>query len=142
MNNVKFIKRLDFAYFFGIFFIISLLIEKFTSLKLCLEILFYFLLVSVSYFLLSIFIIKNKKVKKIKVDNNLDDISYILYKNAIYLNNKIGDYYVFKTKNFIVPNVSIFVKEHKKFFMILAPSNDTVWIKQELEEIVSTKQKA
>ena len=135
-NNVRFVKRLDSAYFYGIFFTIFYIIEKFVSEKDIIKTLFCFLLVSTSYyFLWSMFMIKNVKAKNLRVDNSFDEISLVLYENAMYIAEKVGDYYVFKTRNFIIPNVRIFVKEYDKYCKILLYSKDAVWLEESLKNI-------
>ena len=74
------------------------------------------------------------KVKELKVDNSFNKISIVLYENAMYMREKVGDYYVFTTRNFIIPNVSIFVKEYDKYCVILLNSKDAVWVEENLKK--------
>ena len=52
----------------------------------------------------------------------------------MYMHEKVGDYYVFKTRNFIIPNVSIFVKEYDKYCVILLNSKDAIWVEENLKK--------
>lgn len=133
-NKVRFIRRLDVAYFFGVFLTIFLIVEKFISEKEFIKILFSFVSFTFIYFVWSIFTIKKLKVKELKVDNSFNKISLVLYENAMYMSEKVGDYYVFKTRNFIIPNVSIFVKEHDKYCTVLLPADDATWVEESLKK--------
>lgn len=77
--------------------------------------------------------IKDVEVKSLKVDNNFTEISLALYKNAMHISEKVGDYYIFRTRNFIIPNISIFVKEHTKYCEIIITSKDAVWLEENLK---------
>jgi hypothetical protein len=118
-NNLLFTRRLDNAYLFGILLTVTSIIEKLISQKEFITILISFVLVIFICFLGSILMVTKLKVKELKVDNSLNKISLLLYENAMYMHEKVGDYYVFKTRNFIIPNVSIFVKEYDKYCVIL-----------------------
>lgn len=133
-NNVRFIRRLDIAYFFGVFLTIFLMVGKLISEKEFIKILFTFVSLTLIYFLWSIFTIKKLKVRELKVDNSFNKISIVLYENAMYMHEKVGDYYVFKTRNFIIPNVSIFVKEYDKYCVVLLNSKDAVWVEENLKK--------
>lgn len=119
-NSILFIRRLDFTYFFGISLTIFFIIEKFISFKEILKISFYFFSCCIAYFLGSILMITKLKAKSLKVDNSLNEVSLVLYENAMFLSKKVGDYYIFKTRNFIMPNLTIFVKDNDVDCTILA----------------------
>ena len=138
-NNVRFIRRLDIAYFFSVFLTIFLMVGKLISEKEFIKILFTFVSLTLIYFLWSIFTIKKLKVRELKVDNSFNKISIVLYENAMYMHEKVGDYYVFKTRNFIIPNVSIFVKEYDKYCVVLLNSKDAVWVEENLKKIQNTQ---
>lgn len=133
-NNVLFARRLDNAYLFGILLTVTSIIEKLISQKEFITILISFLLVIFICFLGSIFMVTKLKVKELKVDNSFNKISIVLYENAMYMREKVGDYYVFTTRNFIIPNVSIFVKEYDKYCVILLNSKDAVWVEENLKK--------
>ena len=134
-NNVRFIRRLDSVYLFTfISFIVFTLLNNFIS-KETINIIFTFFSFFIGWYLFSIFMIKDIDVKALKVQNNLTEISLEFYKKGIYISEKVGDYYIFKTRNFIIPNLSIFVKENNKHCVILAPLKDSIWIKKGLEEV-------
>jgi len=73
---------------------------------------------------------------------DINCISEFLNINDFILFEKIGDFYVYKSKNIILPSPKVFVKNNGKNIFILAHSTSIDWIKQGLEEILSTKQKA
>jgi hypothetical protein len=133
-NNLLFTRRLDNAYLFGILLTVTSIIEKLISQKEFITILISFVLVIFICFLGSILMVTKLKVKELKVDNSLNKISLLLYENAMYMHEKVGDYYVFKTRNFIIPNVSIFVKEYDKYCVILLNSKDAIWVEENLKK--------
>lgn len=133
MCNVKFQKKLDLAYFFGVFFTLLFVVDKFITSQEIIKMGGTFFLTSLVYFVWGSFCIKELKVKSLKVNKSLDCISLLLYENSLYMQKKVGDYYEFKTRNFIIPNTSIFVKECNKHCIVLATDSDTIWIEKALK---------
>lgn len=134
MRDIKFKTKLDLAYFFGVLLTLSFIANKFITSKEIIKIILYFLLVTIVYFVWASCVIKKLEIKSLKIDKSLDDILLLLYENSLYMQKKIGDYYEFKTRNFIIPNTSIFIKENNKHCVVLAPLKDSIWIKKGLEE--------
>lgn len=134
MRDIKFKTKLDLAYFFGVLLTLSFIANKFITSKEIIKIILYFLLVTIVYFVWASCVIKKLEIKSLKVDKSLDDISLLLYKNSLYMHKKIGDYYEFKTRNFIIPNTSIFIKENNIHCVVLAPLKDSIWIKKDLSK--------
>lgn len=134
-NNVRFIRRLDNVYLFTLTSVIVVtLLNNFIS-KETISIIFTFFCFFIAWCLFSMSMIKDIGVKALKVDNNFTEISLALYKNAMYISEKVGDYYIFRTRNFIIPNVSIFVKEYDKYCEVLLTSKDAVWLEESLKNI-------
>ena len=81
--------------------------------------------------------VKEIEVKNLKVKNSLDKVATELYKNDIVMSEKIGEYYLFRYRNFFLKrhNIDIFVKEHDKSCIILLPSKDAVWLEESLKNI-------
>lgn len=73
---------------------------------------------------------------------DLNCISEFLHINDFILFEKIGDFCVFKSRNRIFPSPKVFVKNNGENIFILTHLTSVGWIKQGLEESISTKQKA
>lgn len=133
-NNIKFIRRLDVVYLFAVpSVIIFIILNNFVSLKETINFIFTFFCFVVPCFLLSNFMVKDVEAKIIKADNSFAEVVLVLYKKSIFLSEKIGNYYIFKTKNFIMPNIKFFVEANDKSCTIILPSIDYLWIKDSLK---------
>lgn len=66
---------------------------------------------------------------------SLGEISKFLYMNDFILLKKIGDFYVYESRNIILPSSKVFVKIENKECFILVYATDIDWIKKGLEEV-------
>ena len=100
-----------------------------------------FLGVTLTWFLWKYFFFSESKIQNVYIDINADlnKISKFLYKNNFFLSDKIGDFYVYKSKNIILPSPKVFVKTSEKSCLILVHATGTDWIKKGLEETFFTK---
>lgn len=80
--------------------------------------------------------VKEIEVKNLKVNNSLNEVATELYKNDMVMREKIGEYYLFRYRNFFLKrqNVDIFVKEHDKYCVILLPSDEAIWVEESLKK--------
>ena len=140
-RKINFVKIIDDSLAFSLFITICVFFKIFDesflfAIAFCMTIVLRFL---GEYF----FPRKNYELEKkgFYTKANLNCISEFLNINDFILFEKIGDFYVYKSKNIIAPNPKVFVKSNEKNIFILTHLTSVEWIKKGLEETVSTKNK-
>lgn len=132
-------RRFDSAFSDSVWFSIwgfIVIFQEYISMKNSIIICVIFILTFILSYLLSPSV-KEIEVKNLKAKNSLDEVATELYKNDMVMREKIGEYYLFRYRNFFLKkhNVDIFVKEHDKYCVILLPSDEAVWVEESLKKV-------
>lgn len=133
LNDRKFDSAFSGSVWFSIWAFVVIL-QEYISTKDFIAISVGFIVAYILSYLLSPSV-KEIEVKNLKARNSLDEVATELYKNDMVMREKIGEYYLFRYRNFFLKkhNVDIFVKEHDKYCTILLPSKDAVWVEESLK---------
>ena len=133
-NSRFFNRRIESAFYFAFLLTLFFVMEQFISFKELTRTLLSFGTAFIGWYFLNP-AVKEVEIKNLTVNNNLNEVATELYKNDMVMHKKIGEYYLFRYRNFFLKkqNVDIFVKEHDKYCTILLPSKDAVWVEENLK---------
>lgn len=135
IKNSRFLnRRAESAFYFAFLLTLFFVVEQFFSFKELTRIILYFGIAFIGWYVLNPSV-KEVEIKNLKARNSLDEVATELYKNDMVMREKIGEYYLFRYRNFFLKkhNVDIFVKSHDKYCTILLPSKDAVWVEESLK---------
>jgi len=134
--NIIFVRRFDNALFASIIFLLAYIVMmNYLATTEVIKLFMMGILFFAWNYFTSTICIKKIKVESLEVHNSLNQISAVLLENALILQDKIGDFYIFKTRNLIIPNISISVKECSTTdCLILLRTCDVAWLEDSLKD--------
>lgn len=144
-NDVNISNLVDRSIYFSLLLHLIMIIERHWFLDK-----FHYFYYSISFLVVAVMMVvsnwsssSKNKVTEISYVTivDLDNISELLYENNFFLYQKIGDFYAYKSKNRILTSPKVFVKIGEKQNKILTYETNVGWIKEGLEEKVSTTEK-
>jgi len=133
--NIISIRRRDFVFYMSVCLALGQIAQQFFSAEQIIHSFVIFVFLYFCVYCQSFLVIKKMKVQNLKVHYNLDEVSAALHENVLTLHDKVGDYYIFKTRNVISPNISISVKAcGTTDCLILLRTCDVTWLEDSLKD--------